>query len=215
MTSMKNLILEVARTKPVLNAIARIDKLKELNQKMFDMGMSRPTRDWKMREFKDLIKAELIKESISETDRLNNELEKMQAAYQIKKEAGMTGHLQQLGLFQTKLTASTDEELTEKAHAYMAGLADRIIDPDALDCLAAEVKNRGMAEYIGLKQAMKENQYEKPWIAEGKGQEIYSELMAWRRARPGEFAVKFEEGLAVLSIDDLYDVEPEMHDAAV
>jgi hypothetical protein len=205
MHSIRNIATEHAKARPVLNLLQRIDKLKELNQRMYDLGMSRPTRDYKMRGFRDLIKAELIKEGIEEANRLQGQIEKLADAYHKDRQATLSTHIQELSLFQNKMSGSTDKELSEMAIQYIGHAPNFLLNPDKLDSLAAEIKTRDMPDYASLKNAMAEQKYEMPFIAQGRGKELYTEMMAWKRARPGEFPIQLEEGMGVLSLDDLLE----------
>jgi hypothetical protein len=189
MLSIRNIVMEHAKARPVLNLLQRIDKLKELNQRMYDLGMSRPTRDYKLRGFLDLIKAELIKEGIEEANRLQGQIDKLAEAYNKDRQATLSTHIQELSLFQNIMSGSTDKELSEMTIEYIVHAPNCFLNPDKLDSLAAEMKARNMPDYVSLKNAMAKQMYEMPFIAQGRGKELYTEMMAWKRARPCEFPI--------------------------
>lgn len=199
------LIREHAKSKPVINAIAKWDALEKLKRLMRAKGQQEFFIEEQARIGVGLIKQELFEDGRDEAERLVGQIETLKEKYLEDYERNRDKHAFHLGNYSNLLESMTTEEILQKMEDYYADI-DSVLDPNELNLLVVALKKNGqLSEAVSLRQDMTKRHYDQPWILSGEGKRLYEEYQAWTQVGPGEFPIWIEGKLATVAIEDLAD----------
>ena len=201
------IIKKNAATRPVQNAIAKVDGLKKLKDELKAHGQPNPFIDHTIYDGTNLIKKELFSDAREEIQRLENEIGLLKDDYEKQYAKDIEKHKFDIQNYQNKVMGMTSVEIEKEAEEYIVNKEDAR-DPHLLDLLAAQCRILQIDIHNQLRDEMRTRQYESPWLVQGEGKALLEEEKAWSRISPGDLVLRVDGSLCVMNINDLLEDEP-------
>lgn len=204
MKTRNDLVREGARTVAAKNAIRQVDELKSIITTMREQRQ----RPEYIKEIEEqglhAIKKDLLNNSKTELERINNRIASLEKEYSKKLKATDRS---QLELINTRYRAMSDKELDAEAMKYISFPQGN--DPLQMDYLSAELHARGNDKHSILRDKLVKADYLRPFLHTDEGKALQREQTFYSNAKPDLFLIEGtnqvgKPELMAASIEGLY-----------
>lgn len=197
-------LIKSPKIRPTLEASISLKALREQVKKMTDLGY-RPEQIGKIQNLAmDAIKLDLIENNKMEVIRLESNLATIKNSWQKDYEDHYSKNARTIEDSRRRFNAMTIEELEAEADKVLSGNYTLGL-PAIYDELSIALKNSNSEKFGDLRQAIKSNNLLEPWLAEGLGKELTTDIDYLQNNLQNVVLKDVENHTSIMGIDDIND----------